>query len=90
MHILIGDNCFDGEISAGVFRSNIQNVLHLDEDQTVLSSIVTLKTDSFQKFNKPVIISFDHAAQFAETDWETSIFYKSLSSSVFEVIYLYT
>ncbi len=45
-----------------------------------------IQTENQQKFAKPIILSFDHSAQFAESDWDTSIFYKSPSQNDFEEI----
>ena len=45
-----------------------------------------VQTDNQHKYVKPIILSFDHSAQFAESDWNTSIYYKSPASNEFEEI----
>ena len=83
--MLVPDETFVGEMSVGIYKSNNKNLLNLKEDQTLLSSIVVVKSDSLHSFAKPIIISVDHSAQFGKSDWNTSIFYKSPNSNTFEV-----
>lgn len=87
-HILIPDDTMADEIQAGIFKSNDKkNLLNLSNDKTVLSPIIYVKSEnSHHNFSKPIILSFDHSAQFVESDWDTCIYYKDSNSNYFEEI----
>jgi len=87
MNMLIPDDIFIDDLTIGIFKSHNDNVLNLKGDQTILSSIFLIKTNyDIQHYSKPILISTDHSAQYAETDWETCVYYKSLDSGRFEEI----
>jgi len=78
------DDTFCGDINLGVFKSTDQSLLGLEPDETLLSPIVVVKTDSFKAFAKPLIFGIDHAAQKVHSHWQTAVYYKSLNSASFE------
>lgn len=83
---MIPDDTVSNCISIGIFKLANQDLISLKHDQTLLSSFFVVQTDNSRStLTKPIIISFDHAAQFVDTDWQTSIFYKSQNSNQFEV-----
>jgi hypothetical protein len=86
-HILVADEIGFNDISVGLYKTNNQNALDLTGDQTVLSPMILVKTNfENQIYSKPIIISLDHSAQSIETQWETSVFYKSSNGARFEEI----
>ena len=85
--MLIPDDIFIDDLTVGIFKAHNENILNLKGDQTVLSSIFLIKTNyDIQHYSKPILISTDHAAQYAEADWDTAVYYKSLDSGRFEEI----
>ena len=86
------DDTFTTDISIGIYKTSTLNLFALKDNQTILSSIYSIKTTGFsssngkQSYPKPVVLSIDHSAQFAETDWDTCVFYKSPSSEYFQAI----
>ncbi len=86
-HILVADDIGFNDIKVGFYRANNQNFLDLNTDQAVLSPTILIQTNlENQTYFKPIIISLDHSAQSIETQWETSVFYRSTNANQFEEI----
>ena len=85
-YLMLPDDTVTTNLSTGILKTNNQNLIHLEEDQTLLSSFFLVQTDNSEDFTKPIILSFDHSAQFAESDWNTAIYYKSPNNDDFEPI----
>jgi len=87
-HLMLPDNTITNGITVGIFKTNNSNFIHLENDQTLLSSMFFVSPQHQQTNDlittKPFILSFDQSAQFVDTDWNISIFYKGLNENKFE------
>jgi len=84
-YILVADDIGFSDVNVGLYKANTQNFLELKGDQTVLSPTILVKTNcEHQIYSKPIIISLDHSALSIDTQWETSVYYKSPHASHFE------
>ena len=81
--------CSGGDdIQVGIFKTHNPSILNLHGDKTLLSSIFLIKSNSTPTptpTTRPVLLSFDHAARSADSDWTTAIYHKQFDTGQFEV-----